>query len=282
MRRRALSQIVRGDNSYEEWTYDQWRQQPQTITLGTSATDFSYLSLSFSYCPGVAPPAPFAPLPSYTNNNGNLMQQTVNPLGATQTYQYTDGFNRLNSVSEANSSGTWSRTYTYDNYGNGWLSAYTTTSISPSVSALTPTLDAFNTNPSSGPVNRLVGSNYKYDSNGNQTLVSPFTVGYDAENRQVSVTSQLNGSATYAYDGDGKRVLKTVNGGSATVYVYDAGGDLAAEYNLTPMPCGTCFLTVDHLGSTRLISGGASASRHDYLPFGEDLLTSSRTTALGL
>jgi RHS repeat-associated protein len=48
------------------------------------------------------------------------------------------------------------------------------------------------------------------------------------------------------------------------------------------MPCQTCYLTTDHLGSTRAITdqNGNAVSRHDFLPFGEELATSNRTAAL--
>ena len=63
--------------------------------------------------------------------------------------------------------------------------------------------------------------------------------------------------------------------GTAT---YDAFGDLAAEYSTQAVvsPCGTntCYLTVDHLGSTRMLtdSNGNTTKLYDYLPFGEELL----------
>jgi RHS repeat-associated protein len=81
---------------------------------------------------------------------------------------------------------------------------------------------------------------------------------------------------TYAYDGDGRRVQKT-GGGATTVYVYDAAGQLAAEYSTAtaaaPSPCATCYLSYDHLGSVRMVmdSHGNVISRHDYLPFGEEI-----------
>jgi YD repeat-containing protein len=56
------------------------------------------------------------------------------------------------------------------------------------------------------------------------------------------------------YDGAAKRVTQILPGGT-TVYVYDALGQLAAEYSTAPSgtsPCATCFISVDHLGSTRL------------------------------
>jgi len=74
-----------------------------------------------------------------------------------------------------------------------------------------------------------------------------------------------------------------------TVYVYDAGGSLAAEYMTAQAanPCGTptCYVSVDQIGSTRLVtdSAGNVARRYDYLPFGEEVPagTGGRTTAMG-
>jgi len=66
-----------------------------------------------------------------------------------------------------------------------------------------------------------------------------------------------------------------VANGITTTYVYDAQGRLAAEYasGASDSPCQTCYLTVDHLGSTRVITdgGGSLVARKNYLPFGEDL-----------
>jgi RHS repeat-associated protein len=148
------------------------------------------------------------------------------------------------------------------------------------LSGLTPTTDYYNS-----ATNRLLLTNgyFSYDSNGNQTLVSPYAITYDAENRQTNIAINGSTTATYAYDGDGRRVTKTF--GPTTTYVYDAQGDLAAEYSTQPpvMPCLTCYLSVDHLGSTRLLTdqNGNIVSRHDFLPFGEELTTSNRTSALG-
>src|SRR5690606_8470604 len=89
---------------------------------------------------------------------------------------------------------------------------------------------------------------------------------------------------TYAYDGEGRRVKKTT-GTTSTWFVYNAMGELAAEYLATP-PSGaavTHFVTTDHLGSTRLVTDGSGnvVSRHDYLPFGEEMPSGygGRTTA---
>ena len=65
-------------------------------------------------------------------------------------------------------------------------------------------------------------------------------------------------------------------GATTTTYVYDAGGQLAAEYTSTTPPtppCTTCYLTADHLGSTRVMTDatGRVWSLHDYIPFGEEV-----------
>jgi RHS repeat-associated protein len=81
----------------------------------------------------------------------------------------------------------------------------------------------------------------------------------------------------YGYDAEGKRITKSFLSGPSTVYVYDVFGSLAAEYSSAPLTtapvCGTCYLSTDHLGSTRLVTGenGSVMARHDYLPFGEEI-----------
>src|SRR6202142_4757445 len=61
-----------------------------------------------------------------------------------------------------------------------------------------------------------------------------------------------------------------------TLSVYDAAGVLAAEYTSAAAqasPCGTCYLTADTLGSTRMITDETATPRecHDFLPFGEEI-----------
>ena len=85
------------------------------------------------------------------------------------------------------------------------------------------------------------------------------------------------------YDGQGQRVSKTV-GGQTTTYVYDAFGNLAAEYGGDSNTCGTCYVTTDHLGSTRLLTNaGGVFARYDYEPFGQEIGASydGRTTTMG-
>ncbi len=194
------------------------------------------------------------------------------PLNVTQTYTY-DSYNRLQMTQEQ-AGATWSETFQYDNFGNRWVPSYSGITLSP----LTVTSDAY-----SILTNRLTSTNFGYDNAGSQTTISPYTMSYDVENRQTGFTSTMNGSATYSYDGDGRRVTKAT-GSVTTTYVYDAAGGLAAEYSTQPppAPCLTCYPTTDHLGSTRVVTdeNGNVTSRHDFLPFGEELATSNRTAAL--
>jgi RHS repeat-associated protein len=265
-----------------EWrTYDALRQQLTGINLGTSNTDSSKLALGFAYCAGTPPCA---------NNNGNLQSQTISPLGVTQTYTY-DGYNRLYTSGEkAGTTTIWSEDFNYDSFGNRWVPSVFMGLSNPvgiPLSPYTPVAASSYNTPSLGynANNRnYYNNNFGYDNAGNQTTISPFAVSYDVEGRQAGFTSTSNGSASYTYDGDGRRVAKTA-GGVTTTYVYDATGNLAAEYSTQPpsMPCQTCYLTTDHLGSTRLITdqNGKPVSRHDFLPFGEELATSNRTAAQG-
>jgi RHS repeat-associated protein len=192
-----------------------------------------------------------------TKNNGNLQSATYANGGLTFTDNFSyDGVNRLLT---ANDSGGWSRTFTYDAFGN------MTAAGNPGVTSL-----PFNSN------NQIVGASY--DQAGNQLRVNRNTLGYDFENHIVNETDGVSQAIeTYVYDGDGRRVEKYGPGGTPrTVFVYDALGRLAAEYNskvTVGPPCITCYLSDDHLGTPRLItdSNGLVAERHDYLPFGEEV-----------
>jgi len=57
--------------------------------------------------------------------------------------------------------------------------------------------------------------------------------------------------------------------------VHDAFGQLAAEYSTATATslCTTCYLSADHLGSTRLVTDQNAnvVARHDYAPFGQEI-----------
>ena len=135
----------------------------------------------------------------------------------------------------------------------------------------------------------MTTSTVDYDAAGNQTLYSPHTLAYDAENRLISMTHTSSGSGTYLYDGQGRRVKKTwtAGGGTAedTYYVYDIAGNLAAEYgtssNPTPAPPATLYPFTDMLGSVRAVAdaAGTVVECYDYLPFGRMLSASDNGRA---
>jgi RHS repeat-associated protein len=164
----------------------------------------------------------------------------------------------------------WSRSYGYDAFGNMWVNASGSAGVP--IAGNTPTSNVFN-------AKNQIGLNY--DLAGNQTVVNGNTSGYDAENRQVTVSDSVTQAATcYAYDGNGNRVAKGLLQNTnvcapAIVYVYDMAG-LAAEYSAdgaASSACTTCYLSWDHLGSTRLVTDQNAnvVARHDYLPFGEEI-----------
>ena len=136
-----------------------------------------------------------------------------------QRYSY-DALNRITCAAEAATSpqdpcteGDWRQTFGYDRYGNRWVSW---TSGLTGTDVHEPTVDT-NFDPNT---NRLLLQSSYYDDAGNQTIYTPYTIAYDAENRNVSMTSPSNGGGTFAYDGDGNRVKKTWTNSSGTTTTY--------------------------------------------------------------
>jgi RHS repeat-associated protein len=250
------------------------------VSLASGGTP---LTLGYGYCAGTPAPAQCA------GNNGNVQSASILAPGpavnVSQTFGY-DTLNRLTSAVETPNSGSattaWSQLYNYDAFGNRWLDPG---SSGLPVSPFTP---QYASNFGSGN-NRLGIQNSTYDLAGNQTAIGGFTYSYDAENR-VSVVTEPSPttppSYRYVYDGEGRRVQKIASGGPTTSYAYDAAGNLAAEYTSATtagLSCATCYLMQDTLGSTRLVldaTTGSVAALHDYLPFGEELVSSARPGSL--
>ena len=170
----------------------------------------------------------------------------------------------------------WKQSYLYDRYGNRRIDTSTdqngkrtTDNIAPATAGDNPTISTAN--------NRFdANQGYGYDNAGKLSVSPNKSVEYDGENHQVSFDANpqtQEKDATYSYDGDGRRVKK-LSGSATTIFVYNLGGQLVAEYSdLQPSSGGTSYLTSDTLGSPRVItdSSGNVTSRHDYLPFGEEL-----------
>jgi hypothetical protein len=67
--------------------------------------------------------------------------------------------------------------------------------------------------------------------------------------------------------------------------VYDAFENLAAEWGtVASAACTTCYLSYDHLGSVRLVTDQNAnvVTRHDYLPFGEEIPANRSKQPMGL
>ena len=268
----GVRELLLGNGLWEQRRYNA-RQQPTQIGLGTTKATGSLtpegsglLLLDYSY--------------GATSNNGNVLSQRIR-VGATfnqnQAYTY-DALNRLTTAAESGSGTAWSQTYAYDRYGNRRVTAGASHG---SNQALTPQSTA---DIATG-TNRLAGTKgvntVAYDAAGNLTTdwaANRFK--YDGDNRLVAFdhTTGTDSDTTYAYDGEGRRVRKVVggSGGVTTTYVYNVGGQLVAEFGgeASQQP-GRRYLTPDPLGSTRVVTAADRSvrSRHDYLPFGEEIGT---------
>ena len=266
----GLLSMTLGNGLTENFTVND-RLQTNNIAVKNSSS--SLLSLWLYPCPGSS-------VGPCTNNNGNILSQTIwAPAFANtliQNYTY-DNLNRITQAAEtANSATNWSQTFGYDIYGNRTITAR---SSNLTVSPWEPsTFSATN--------NRITDSGWVYDSDGNiKQSPGGQTITYDAENHQATFCAGSGGTncTGYVYDGEGRRVGKINPGASAPteIYVYMQDGQLAAEYDTTPpsLPCSTCYLFADHLGTTRLITdaNGTYVERHDFLPFGEEIIVGGST-----
>ncbi len=202
-----------------------------------------------------------------TTNNGNLLGVSLyaggpGPSGSLKHFNQAFAYDGMNRLQTASDDGGWTRNFGYDAFGNMWA---TGTGIATTT---TPGSNVYNGNNQNGAV--------PYDAAGNQSVVNGNALIYDAENRLAQETDGVShATETYSYDGDGRRVFRASSTGVLNVYVYDAMGTLAAEYSNTAQssPCVTCYVSVDHLGSTRAVTdaNGKLVSLHDYLPFGEEI-----------
>lgn len=236
---------------------------------------------------------------------------------ATQYYTY-DAFNRLKDVEEFSetylsgvynySSSVFKQIYLYDNFGNRRIDA--TNSTGPI------NKKAYDINKATNRVVVPSGQTgtITYDNAGNMVYDSYTTAGGSA-NRQFDGSSRLrrsydNGQVDYVYDMNGKRSRKR-KGSVETWYVYGIQGELLAEYNYNTAATSPQkeyaykdgqlliygatgdnikWVVNDILGTPRMfvdwwgdLNGSAGIQRHDYLPFGEELLAGIgvRTTGRG-
>ena len=137
------------------------------------------------------------------SNNGTL-QKTLTYAGNVpgdyhsmpQTTQ-AFGYDTLNRLTWETDSGSWSRSFGYDQWGNMWVSGNSGVPLAGN----TPSSNVYN-----AANNQINGQ--QYDAAGNHTSANGNALGYDAENHIVSVTEAPafgGGSETIAYDGNGQR-----------------------------------------------------------------------------
>jgi RHS repeat-associated protein len=279
----AVKSMQLGNGRWESTEFNS-RLQPKMIALGVTPGASNLLKLDYSY--------------GTTANNGNVLSQTITVptvgtntgFTAVQSYNY-DSLNRLKDATEnatphgGSASQSWKQTFTFDRYGNrnfDFSSGNTTFPASTCTTAICdPTISTSN--------NRITSSGWTYDAAGNTlTDASGQTFVYDAENKQVKASNSGGTLGEYFYDGDGRRVKKIVPGtGEVTVFIYDVAGRLVSESSTIIESTSTAkvnYVTNDHLGSPRINTdaNGALIARHDYHPFGEEILTSTqRTPGLG-
>lgn len=279
----ALSQMELGNNLWDSRGYNS-RLQATTMKLGTSAGASDLWSLTNAF--------------SAAQNNGNVLTQSLTApgMGTLSTAYLYDSVNRLSIAAENSSNPSnppcpdaasqWCRQYNYASGGYG--NRKTSASGGQGTSPLEP--GSFNTS------NRIADAGWGYDSRGNVTQnKTGATFAYDAEGRQTAycpndanpancTQTAGNGRTLYYYDGQGHQVMTQAADGTTTVFVYDTAGNLAAEYASQPPPmlCTTCYVTTDHLGSTRVETdaSGCPVYREDYLPFGEAILPLSGSLRL--
>jgi hypothetical protein len=179
-----------------------FNERLQVNSIAASAGGVARASYGFSYCPT-------ASQTSCSGNNGNLKFQTIGypqtgtvgqpgyeaALSLTQTYGY-DALNRLHTAQE---SGSWQQHYVYDRFGNRALLAGAQYyipggSVTPQVTDENSSLGMV---AAQFPGNRWSGVVYDggaQNSVGNVTGMGSYTLGYDAENRQVGSTVSIPGT----------------------------------------------------------------------------------------
>jgi RHS repeat-associated protein len=221
-----------------------------------------------------------------SGNNGQIQCITDSvDSGRTASYSY-DALYRLTAATTNGSTNypKWGLSMTYDRYGNR-LSQSQTFDAPPANSV---SVDA--------ATNRITGSPYAYDANGNMTNDGNNTLVYDAENRLLSATNG-GASGTYTYDGRNLRVKK-VSGSTTTVYIF-TGSKVIAEYVNGAAPAsptkeyfyagGRLLATIagttttyhhpDHL-SARVTtdSSGSKIGEQGHYPYGESWYAANTTT----
>jgi RHS repeat-associated protein len=252
------------------------RSQPCRINYNSSA---SYLTL----CTDAIPSGNTQDLKTTYNFGSTDNRNVASWVGSgNQTFNRSYVYDALNRLSTLTDSATGAycpgATWTYDAWGNRWAQG------GSCPRTFSGTINTKNQIASAG------STNFVYDAAGNLTNDGTFTYNYDAENHLTAVGGAS--AATYAYDADGQRAQRIVSGISM-VYLRDVSGNVIGELDggcgptcwtkgyvyfngqrIAEYTNGTTYFThLDHLGSTRLMTGvtGSIADSMDFLPFGEQI-----------
>jgi RHS repeat-associated protein len=220
----------------------------------------------------------------YRDTDGLLHAETDHVEGVSTSYNY-DIQNRL--ASAQSNDGSWGLAFKYDGFGNR---------MSQTVTQGTAFENHFEHDPAT---NWMLNDDTSYDANGNIISLPYLGIEYDTQNRVKHLTYSLGGSESYAYDPRNLRVwVKTTTWGEQ--FYFYAGNKVLALYNLTIDSSGTLAATfksaniyfgsrivksrgdavvIDRLGATRAWSGKDGAKVTKYLPFGEELKSTSENLA---
>jgi YD repeat-containing protein len=202
--------------------------------------------------------------------------------GRNVTYSY-DSLYRLSTAVTNGSTAypKWGLSWSYDRYGNRTAQSIASGCVAP----MTCPTNSVTVDTST---NRISGSPYAYDANGNMTNDGVNAVTYDGESHSVSAAGWA-----YVYDGNGLRVRKCApnctSPTSSTLYIF-SGSKVVAEYDnsaaigspsreyvyagsslIAKFESGaTTYFHQDHL-SNRLLtdSSGNFLSQQSHFPFGE-------------
>ncbi|MEZ5403816.1 MAG: RHS repeat-associated core domain-containing protein [Bryobacteraceae bacterium] len=223
-------------------------------------------------------------------NSGRISQKIdrQTPGGGTETISYLyDSLQRLTKAETPGSTpADWGQMFGYDGFGN--LTSKSATK-GTGVPAMSVTVDA--------ATNRLSGTPFEFDANGNMTkmpnLTGTIALEYDVENR----LAKNDAGQPYVYDASGRRVLE----GNNVITFWNVAGSRVGRYQLGSLSNGVWTFTtlstsaylegrligekvgagftgaadnftavvVDRLGSVRV----RGTTRYRYYPYGEEMGT---------
>ena len=262
-----LKSLALGNGGVENYVYNS-RLQLQSLDLTRSGMQLQH----YDYKYGVYDPV--TNTLDESKNNGKIAQieAFINAQKQWQQRFVYDPVGRLSSAREFrgdNGVQSYLVNYEYDVFGNRYQKQTQNSNPFTQVWVEPGQVNQANNRFSTGVT---------YDSAGNITTDSKFRnrkFQYDANNRQKqSRNLDDSGAVDSIFDATGQRVATQVSGSLTNVLVYDTVGKLVAEYSTTTAQGGTQYIFNDHQGSPRTITGtsGTVTARHDYLPFGDDVL----------